>query len=72
MSDREIKEGMIAKYINERDSYCADCFKHLDWDLHNGGDGIISQYWIAYCNCNRKQRMWTMRVDTIKLSSVNG
>jgi len=53
-----------------RSAYCADCFATLNWEVHDPGD--FSQKWIAFCRCNSNQRMWTMAIETVLLSSING
>ena len=55
----------------KHESYCDDCFANLDWEVHDPGS-LQDEKWIAYCNCNNNQRMWTLRVETYKVQSING
>jgi hypothetical protein len=50
-------------------AYCADCFADLDWEIHDPGS--FYQKWIAFCNCNSNQRMWTMSIETVAFRSIS-
>ncbi len=66
----KIKSSILDSFpCMKRESYCSDCFANLDWETHNAGD-IDMECWIAYCDCNNHQRMWTMRAHSFKFSSI--
>jgi hypothetical protein len=68
-----IEENLVSEMHPDMRNYCncPDCHKTLDWDDHNKGE-IGMEYWIAFCRCNKGQRMWTIRPHTMKFSSING
>jgi len=70
--NRAVRENKITSLSPNlcRDASCDDCFGRLNWEVHNPGE-LGMEYWIANCDCNSGSRLWTLSVETVKLTSIN-
>lgn len=68
-----IKENQVIEYHPALSYYanCSECFSTLQWECHDPGN-LQGEKWIAFCKCNKSQRLWTLRANTYVISSING